>query len=108
MFFFVSLCLRERKLYFSSFKQQYIITVSFHTNRYRNGARGTAVIIALACDHAGFALKGEVRKVIEELGHKVLDLGTFSEDPVDYPDYAYAVEVPEDVPPTRPRKNKLL
>jgi ribose 5-phosphate isomerase B len=44
--------------------------------------------IALACDHAGFPLKALVLKTIRDLGHTVLDLGTDSEDPVDYPDYA--------------------
>lgn len=47
--------------------------------------------IALGCDHAGFALKEEVRRVIEEAGHKVKDVGTFSEEPVDYPDFAEKV-----------------
>jgi ribose 5-phosphate isomerase B len=49
------------------------------------------VNIALGCDHAGFALKEEVRRVIEEAGHKVKDVGTFSEEPVDYPDFAEKV-----------------
>ncbi|OGK76676.1 MAG: ribose 5-phosphate isomerase B, partial [Candidatus Rokubacteria bacterium GWA2_70_23] len=47
--------------------------------------------IALGCDHAGFALKGPVVAALEADGHAILDLGTFSEDPVDYPDFARAV-----------------
>lgn len=47
--------------------------------------------IALGCDHGGYLLKGEVIGVIAELGHEVLDLGTCSEDPVDYVDFAVAV-----------------
>ncbi|MBI5627394.1 MAG: RpiB/LacA/LacB family sugar-phosphate isomerase, partial [Candidatus Rokubacteria bacterium] len=47
--------------------------------------------IALGCDHAGFALKGPVVAALEADGHDILDLGTFSEDPVDYPDFARAV-----------------
>ncbi|MDP2628179.1 MAG: ribose 5-phosphate isomerase B, partial [Candidatus Rokubacteria bacterium] len=47
--------------------------------------------IALGCDHAGFALKGPVIAALEADGHAILDLGTFSEDPVDYPDFARAV-----------------
>ena len=47
----------------------------------------------LACgfDHAGFPLKAEVLSVLECLGHEVLDLGTDSTEPVDYPDVALAV-----------------
>lgn len=44
--------------------------------------------IAVACDHAGFPLKDEVIKVIEQTGNQVLDLGTYNLEPVDYPDYA--------------------
>jgi len=47
--------------------------------------------IALGCDHAGFALKGPVAAALEGDGHDVLDLGTFSDEPVDYPDFARAV-----------------
>lgn len=44
--------------------------------------------IAIACDHAGFPLKKDIIDCITTLGYKVLDLGTDSTDPVDYPDYA--------------------
>ncbi len=47
--------------------------------------------IAVASDHAGFKLKQDLVKYLGELGHTVVDLGTNSEDPVDYPDYAVAV-----------------
>jgi RpiB/LacA/LacB family sugar-phosphate isomerase len=47
--------------------------------------------IAIASDHAGFKLKQDLLKYLGELGHWVVDLGTNSEDPVDYPDYAVAV-----------------
>jgi ribose 5-phosphate isomerase B len=46
------------------------------------------MLIALACDHAGFPLKQVVIDTIQAAGHTVLDLGTHSADPVDYPDYA--------------------
>ncbi len=45
---------------------------------------------AVACDHAGFPAKSQVIGLLECLGHKVVDLGTHSTDPVDYPDYAAA------------------
>jgi len=47
--------------------------------------------IALGCDHAGFALKSQLLPWFRERGHDILDLGTFSTDPVDYPDFARAV-----------------
>lgn len=44
--------------------------------------------IAVACDHAGFLLKNAIKKTIHAAGHHVIDLGTDSVKPVDYPDYA--------------------
>jgi len=46
--------------------------------------------LAVASDHAGFPLKGRVADELRKLGHQVIDLGTDSTDPVDYPDYAKA------------------
>ena len=43
--------------------------------------------IAIACDHAGFLLKEKIKLNLEENGYGVLDLGTNSQEPVDYPDY---------------------
>src|SRR5947207_8516820 len=47
--------------------------------------------ITIGADHAGFLLKQEVASHLREAGHEVIDLGTNSTDPVDYPDYAEAV-----------------
>jgi ribose 5-phosphate isomerase B len=47
--------------------------------------------VALGADHAGFELKEHVKARVQELGHELLDLGTCSTAPVDYPDYAAAV-----------------
>ncbi len=44
--------------------------------------------VAVATDHAGFPLKADVIRVVREAGHEPIDLGTYSMDPVDYPDYA--------------------
>ena len=44
--------------------------------------------IACAFDHAGFPLKPVVLATLEAAGHETIDLGTFSTDPVDYPDTA--------------------
>ena len=52
---------------------------------------GSDDIVAVACDHGGFALKPAVLDVLREAGLQVLDLGTDSEDSVDYPDFAAAV-----------------
>lgn len=41
--------------------------------------------IALGSDHAGFRYKEKVKELLGTLGHEVKDLGTFSEEPVDYP-----------------------
>ena len=46
--------------------------------------------IALASDHAGYPLKVEVAKHLEGAGHDVVDLGTDSEAPVDYPPFCAA------------------
>lgn len=47
--------------------------------------------IALASDHAGWALKEKVKKYLKKLKHSVKDFGTDSETSVDYPDYAEKV-----------------
>jgi len=47
--------------------------------------------IAIGCDHAGFPLKQTVIQSIEAAGHEAIDLGTYSTEPVDYPDYAERV-----------------
>lgn len=46
--------------------------------------------IAIASDHAGFRLKQVVRAHLEANGHEVTDLGTDSEEPVDYPAFCAA------------------
>jgi len=46
------------------------------------------VRVAVACDHAGFPLKDVVLAAVLAAGHEVIDLGTFSSETVDYPDYA--------------------
>src|SRR6266540_1765376 len=47
--------------------------------------------VAIASDHAGFALKEAVKAFLTAQDREVLDLGTHSTDPVDYSDYAEAV-----------------
>lgn len=47
--------------------------------------------VAIAADHAGFELKEQLARAVAAAGHAVTDLGTHTDDPVDYPEYAAAV-----------------
>ena len=47
--------------------------------------------IVMGSDHAGFELKQHLVEFVRQLGYEVLDVGTYSTVPVDYPDYAEAV-----------------
>jgi len=47
--------------------------------------------IAIAADHAGFALKERLRVELAAKGHDLVDFGTNNEESTDYPDYAEAV-----------------
>jgi ribose 5-phosphate isomerase B len=56
----------------------------------RRGSKSSR-LIAVGADHGGFKMKEELKSFLVELGHQVHDFGTNSEEPVDYPDLAYAV-----------------
>jgi ribose 5-phosphate isomerase B len=43
--------------------------------------------IAIGADHAGFRYKELLKQALAERGHEVVDFGTFSEEPVDYPTF---------------------
>ena len=43
----------------------------------------------IATDHAGFVIKENVKKMVEDLGHEIIDLGPDSADRVNYPDFAH-------------------
>jgi ribose 5-phosphate isomerase B len=47
--------------------------------------------IAIGSDHAGFALKAKLITILEAEGYQVKDFGCYSEDSIDYPDYAHPV-----------------
>jgi RpiB/LacA/LacB family sugar-phosphate isomerase len=47
--------------------------------------------MVIGSDHAGFRLKNAMGDLIRSLGHAVLDVGAFNENPSDYPDFAEAV-----------------
>ncbi len=47
--------------------------------------------VAIGSDHAGFRLKKEINRMLQEEGYSFKDFGTFSEESVDYPDIAIDV-----------------
>jgi ribose 5-phosphate isomerase B len=47
--------------------------------------------IAFGCDHGGFRHKSGLLKALKSMGHAVVDSGSYSEQSVDYPDFARAV-----------------
>lgn len=47
--------------------------------------------IAIGSDHGGFQLKGIIVRFLKDKGYDVLDLGAYSSEPSDYPDFARAV-----------------
>lgn len=49
--------------------------------------------IAIACDHAGYRYKNEIKEMLTEMGHEVTDYGTDSEESTDYPDYVHPAAV---------------
>lgn len=49
------------------------------------------MIIAIGADHGGFYLKQTVVALVKELGHAGLDVGAYTDEPSDYPDFAKAV-----------------
>ncbi len=62
--------------------------------------------VALASDHAGFALKQELVTFVKGLGHEVSDLGTHTQEPCDYPDFA--VKIADEVLAGRAERGILL
>jgi ribose 5-phosphate isomerase B len=48
-------------------------------------------VVALGADHGGYELKEILKKDVSELGYEVMDVGTYSKEPVDYPDLAHEV-----------------
>lgn len=54
-------------------------------------SRGETVKIAIGSDHAGFHLKETLKAWLSKNQYEVIDLGTYSEDRVDYPHYGAAV-----------------
>lgn len=47
--------------------------------------------VAVGCDHAGFPIKSVVIESVKALGHEVVDVGTYSTESVDFPDFTRKV-----------------
>jgi len=47
--------------------------------------------VVIGSDHAGFQMKNAMGVLLASLGHQVLDVGAYNENPSDYPDFAEAV-----------------
>ena len=47
--------------------------------------------VVIGSDHAGFQLKNAMGVLLASLGHQVVDVGAYNENPSDYPDFAEAV-----------------
>ena len=45
--------------------------------------------IAVSSDHRGFESKEQIKMIVSQMGHEVIDYGTPNNNPVDYPDMAY-------------------
>jgi ribose 5-phosphate isomerase B len=54
-------------------------------NHHPRNPRRSGLKIAIGSDHAGFAYKEKIKEFLTERGHQVQDMGTYSEEAVDYP-----------------------
>jgi ribose 5-phosphate isomerase B len=54
-------------------------------------AEATRKVVAIGADHGGYELKEILKKDVAALGYEVMDVGTHSKEPVDYPDLAHEV-----------------
>jgi ribose 5-phosphate isomerase B len=53
--------------------------------------KGIIVKLVIGSDHAGFALKEEVRAHLAKAGYELVDVGAYNDEPSDYPDFAEKV-----------------
>jgi len=49
--------------------------------------------VVVGSDHAGFGLKNDIADFLKKSGHEVIDVGTYTPDSVDYPDFAEKVGI---------------
>lgn len=48
-------------------------------------------VVSLGADHGGYPVKEQIKESLQKWGYEVMDVGTHSEQSVDYPDFAYQV-----------------
>ena len=58
---------------------------------HETGRKTKAMKLAIGSDHAGFPMKGPVMDILRSWGHSVKDCGSYTPEPVDFPDIAAAV-----------------
>jgi len=73
------------------FRGLLVSTLPFPTIGAMSSEPPNDTMIAIASDHAGYPLKDELRRQLEDAGYDVLDLGADGEESVDYPDFGYAL-----------------
>jgi len=49
--------------------------------------------VVIGSDHAGYELKEKVKDFLTEIGYKIKDVGTYSDESTDYPEYAHELAV---------------
>ena len=54
-------------------------------------SHGNTMMIAIGSDHGGFSMKEALKIYLAEQEYQIIDVGTDSEQPCDYPDFAYSV-----------------
>lgn len=70
------------------------ITIRFEESKAASEEAGDPTggrVVAIGADHGGFDLKEQLKNYLDTWGYKVLDVGTWNKDAVDYPDFAEAV-----------------
>jgi ribose 5-phosphate isomerase B len=60
-------------------------------HRTRRSTTGKQRLIAVGSDHGGFEMKEQLKQFLETSGYRYRDFGTFSNETVDYPDFAHLV-----------------
>ena len=63
-------------------------------------------MIAIGCDHGGYKLKEEIKRYFDETGIEYNDVGTYSEESVNYPEYA--AKVAEEVQSKKAEKGIVI
>jgi len=69
----------------------YSATTSEKVQPTPNNVRDKVGCVAIGSDHGGFEAKEIIRDYLRTIGYRVTDVGTFSKDSVDYPDFALKV-----------------